>query len=275
MKTLFILLGLIIFAGCTSQKPPFRHDLHLTRLPGKEAHTTLCFHGLGGDYQIAHAVPLNGTRVSFNFPDHNLDIKNFDPQKSSLGTIDDLLPGLYVLRQLVIAEGLSAINLYGFSAGGGAIVNTLAALNGNRWDAELKKIGIADLDKAKILSASQQGHIILDTPFKSVDELIAHRGWSKELHFLATRYRDNQMDPIKSLEQLGNLALNIFVHFQNPDLVLSNRDDNLYIDRLKATNAKGSTHSFIGFDNGHSLPHTSFWSFYNETLTGSKQVVNQ
>ncbi len=41
------------------------------------------------------------------------------------------------------------------------------------------------------------------------------------------------MEPIDALEGLENLSLHIVVYFQNPDEVLSNRDDEVFIERLK------------------------------------------
>jgi hypothetical protein len=78
----------------------------------------------------------------------------------------------------VIDQRLDAIDLYGFSAGGGAVINLIALLNTKTYDAELKKIGIDKKEKKKLLEAIQMGFILLDAPLKSVEEIMDFRGSS-------------------------------------------------------------------------------------------------
>ena len=106
----------------------------------------------------------------------------------------------------------------------------------------------------------RKGQIILDTPLKSVAEIIDFRGKSEELVVIGSHYHENNMEPIEVLKELEELAMNILVHFQVPDEILSNRDDDLYIERLKKCNTGGKTKVIIGHDEGHSLPHNSLCS---------------
>ena len=69
------------------------------------------------------------------------------------------------------------------------------------------------------------------------------------------------MNPIDSLKFWKGLSLNVLVHFQIPDEVVSNRDDALFVETLKSFN-EGNTDVLIGSDTGHKLPHASLWEYY-------------
>lgn len=257
---------LFILAFCACDASPFNYDLHHCVIEGTNSHTMVCFHGLGGDYRIAHHLKeqavVEDRLVSFNFPDHGVCRGERDPEITSFGTAQEILPAIYVLKQCIVDGGLDEINLYGFSAGGGAIINTVAFLNTSTHDEELKSIGVTQADKQKMLCAIQNGWIILDAPLKSVREVMAWQP-SAELEIVEKRYRTNHMEPIDALQYLDNLSLNILIHFQNPDEVLSNRDDHLFIERLTHYNAKGTTAIIFGRDRGHSLPHPKLWQHYS------------
>ncbi len=271
MKTLSLYFYLLVLlplslCACGCDAHPFNYDLHLTRLPGENAKTMICFHGMGGDYRVVHALKrttqLAETLVGFNFPDYCIKEGAYDPDKTTFGTIQELLPALYVLKQVIVNEGKEEVNLYGFSAGGGAIINVLAVLNSSRYDAFLAAINVTLEDKQKILEVIQKGYIILDTPLKSVAEIVAFRGLTEELDIVGKRYCMHGMEPIDVLSQLANLALHVIVHFQVPDEILSNRDDELFIERLEQYNQKGATSVVIGSDGGHIRPHHTLWNFY-------------
>jgi hypothetical protein len=262
---LLALFPLSIFA-LNAARDPFNYDLHLTRIPGKSTKTMICLHGMGADYQIVYFVKeaskIHQSLVSFNFPDYRMHERIYDPQKTAFGSIDEILPVIYVLNKIIIEEGNQDVNLYGFSAGGGAIINTLAVLNSSTYDADLKKIGVNQAAKQKILDVIQKGDVILDSPLKSMSEIIAKLGPSKELKVIEERFRRNQMEPIDVLPQLSNLALNVIIFFQHPDEILSNRDDALFIERLKKANQKGKTVVLGGNDGGHNYPHYTLWKHY-------------
>lgn len=274
MKTVSLYLYLLILlplslCACCNDPYPFDYDVNITRIPGKSSKTMICFHGMGGSYRIAHVLKrtnklLTENLVSFNFPDHSIREGNYDPYQTSFGTIQEILPAIYVLKQVIIDEGIEEVNLYGFSAGGGAIINTLAVLNSSRYDSYLSEINVALEDKQRILDVIQKGHIILDSPLKSIAEIIDFRGLTKELEIVGERYRTNGMEPIDVLPQLANLSLHFIVHFQIPDEILSNRDDNLFIERLEQYNPKGTTSVIIGSDGGHVRPHHTLWNYYHQ-----------
>lgn len=245
----------------------FSYDLHLSYISGDPSKIMVVAHGMGGNYTIAQSIKASGkvpdTLVSFNFPDYDSINRVMTIDEVSYGTINELLPLLYVIKKSVIDDNYKGVNLYGFSAGGGAIINALAVLNADRFDTDLKKIGINQKEKKEILLAIQKGLIILDTPLKSIQEIIDFRGTSQDLEILAKRYRENDMEPIDAIKYLKGLTLRILVHFQNPDEILSNRDDRLFFERLKMYNPNGETRLIMGNDNGHIVPHPSLWDAYS------------
>jgi hypothetical protein len=180
----------------------------------------------------------------------------------SFGTIDELLPALYMIKHTVIDEKKSSVDLYGFSAGGGALINTLAVLNSSKYDAQLKKVGIGSLEKKKMLFAIQNGLIILDAPLKSIEEIIDGRGSTEELERIAKQYRNNDLRPIDSLQLLKGLSLRVLLYFQKNDEILFNRDDQLYIKRLRAGQPNGRIHVVMGEEGGHNTPHMPLWNYY-------------
>lgn len=246
MKLILFLLPFLCFAH------PFDYDLHLTTIPGKNGRTMVCFHGYKHSYKIIYALQDYGaTLVSFNFPDH----QGSHRQTPSFGTRDELLPALYAIKQCILEQKLGAIDLYGFSAGGGAVINLLAALNSK------ENLGLSEKERTEILTAIQNGLIILDTPLKSVEEIIEFRGSSPELERIAKTYRDNGTRPIDSISKLKGLRLDILLHFQDPDEILFNRDDTLFIERLKNANG-GKTTVIIANEGGHLAPHESLLRAY-------------
>lgn len=267
-KILTLLLApLLGFTGDVGH--PFDYDLHLFSIPGNNQRTMICFHGYGDNYQIAEALKNlyqpNTTLVSFNFPEYDIKQgKTYDPKTASFGTIDEILPALYVMKKIVVDQGLESIDLYGFSAGGGAVVNTIAVLNGAAYDSELKKIGIGAEEKKRLLSAIQQGIVILDAPLKSVEEIMDFRGSSEEFEVLAKKYREHGLRPIDSLKMLKGLALNVLLYFDKKDEVLSNRDDLLYIQGLKDSQPSERLTVIIGDEGGHMAPHCSLWEAYSK-----------
>lgn len=248
---------------------PFGYNLGLNIIESNndDAGIMLCFHGYGADSNIVYAVHAAHTvtdhLVGINFPDYSLHSRPYDPKKSSFGTINELLPMFYILKKAVVDNNLSRINLYGFSAGGGALINLLATLNQTTHDADLLKIGITSQMKKHMISAIEKGIIILDCPLKSTDEIMDLRGTSYEFTVLTERYKKNNMRPIDAIEKLKGMHLKIIVHFQNPDEILSNRDDQQFIDRLQAANS-GTTYVTGGNDGGHNTIHTALWKKYRE-----------
>ena len=248
---------------------PFNYDLGINSIPDKTNHNvvTICCHGYGHNNTIVNILNswnvLEGALIGFNFPDYNIT-PEMDHTKCAYGTIHEILPLLYIIKCSAFDLKFSQINLYGFSAGAGAIINALAALNSTCFDDDLRKIGIFPEHKKQLLVLISHGCIILDCPLKSIQEIIDTRGNTTELEILRSTYNRNHMNPIDNLCMLADLKLNIWLHFQYNDEILGNRDDMLFIECCKMSN-KGNTHVVFGSDGGHTTFHASLWeSFKNK-----------
>jgi hypothetical protein len=250
------------------QPKAIAYPLKIRVLPGREADepVMICFHGSGSNNKIADIIHsydvVDHHLVSFNFPDHDIR-DDRDPQHTTCGSIAELLPAFYVLKKTVVDGRMDQVYLYGFSAGGGAIVNVIALLNSNRYEEELKGIGIGLAEKQQIKQAIKNGLVILDCPLKSMDEILVANGYDPDMSVLARRYRDNQLKPIDTVQKWAGMPVNVIVHFQVPDEALTNRDDQLFISRLQEANKKGNTWVVIGKDGGHNAYHESLWSAFS------------
>jgi hypothetical protein len=242
----------------------FDYNLGINIIASKNSNNevTICCHGYGHNNQIVDEVHSPGNLIGFNFPDYNIN-PSIDHKKAAYGTINELLPLLYILKRCVIDLKLPKINLYGFSAGGGAIINALGLLNQNNYEKELNNIGVTAEVKKQIINALEQGIIILDCPLKSFDEIVDTRIKSHEFATLASAYKKNNLRPIDSLLNLSGIKFTILLHFQTPDEILGNRDDQLFIDRLKKAN-QGTTTVILGRDGGHNVYHATLWNHYKK-----------
>lgn len=276
MKNIIAILILTPFlAFGQSMNYPFNYDLYISTLPRDNNRIMICLHGYGDNYQIATSLKnlkcIQATIISFNFPEYDIKQgRKYDPKKATFGTIHELLPALYVIKKVVFDENATSVDLYGFSAGGGALINIIGVLNTTTYDPKLKEIGIGTIEKQKLLSAIQKGIVILDTPLKSIEEIIDFRGSTEEFEILAKNYRDNHFRPIDSLKRLQGLSLDILLHFQEKDEILSNRDDHLYIEQLKAI--QPNTTIIIEDDGGHLTAHQSLWQSYLKKINERDQI---
>lgn len=224
---------------------------------------TICCHGYGHCNKIVESVAAQklfaGQLIGFNFSDYGIT-PGSDHNKSKYGTIDELLPLMYLMKYCACNLSFRKLNLYGFSAGGGAIINVLAILNQSSYKEQLEKIGIFPAHAKMIITALKQGQVVLDCPLKSMDEIIAVRGKTNDLEIIASHYNQNKLNPIENLELLQGLKLSIILNFQNPDEVIGNRDDTLFIERLRKYN-KGNTIVIISSNGGHNDYHADLWKY--------------
>jgi hypothetical protein len=110
----------------------------------------VCFHGMGGDKSL---VDVLKTYPGIDKPLVSFDMCGFYSRQ-------DLDPAIQTLKECV--KRYDAIDLYGFSAGGGAILRTLAYL---------REEGETDL-----LRAIEKGRIILECPTKPIGEISKLQG---------------------------------------------------------------------------------------------------
>jgi hypothetical protein len=258
-QSLFLLfISLFLFFGSVCGE-----EYQYTVTEGKSDKTLICFHGMGGSFRMAKILrkqlPFKETLVSFNFPDHGIR-GDFDPVKTSFGTPEELIPAFFALKKCIVEGNLDTVDLYGFSAGGGALINVLGKLNTASGE-ELKTFGISSEDREKILHAVQRGRILLDSPLKSIEEIIDFRGKDPFLELVCARYKENGLSPIESVDNLKGLSLQILLYFETPDEILSNRDDLLFFEKLKAAHV-GTTVLFTGNEGGHNFIHHPLWRSY-------------
>lgn len=225
-------------------KEKFNYDpaIEIVRCVTQSGEVTICCHGYGSNKSIAHSIrryaPITGYLVSFNFPDYDCHQRKCCASDLTFGSINEVLPLLYIIKRLV-DSGLKKISVYGFSAGGGAIINMLRSLNSKQWNSDLKRLGIGEPEKEKMIRALERGVVLLDCPLKSIQEIIDFRGHSQELQIISDQFKKNNTQPIDSVLKLLDMKLHIVLHFQDNDEVLSNRDDDLFIQRLKHANKRG------------------------------------
>jgi len=167
---------------------------------------TITCHGYGANKDIGYMVAerLDTPILTFNFPDHDID-DDFDIHTSSFGTIREYLPVVFMLKACV-ENGISHINLYGYSAGGGAIINALAILNNPKYRESLAGIGVDDQDRSVIAQAVSNGLIILDTPLKSVTEILSIRPNDVAMQILAVRFSANGFEAIDAIDSQSAAA---------------------------------------------------------------------
>lgn len=242
----------------------YNPDLELVPTTSPD-HTTITIsaHGYGSNKKrginLAKYAPLAGHILTLNLPDYDCIERKL--KVVTHGTINEILPFLYAVNTALRA-GADRINLYGFSAGGGVIVNTLGILNSNRFDNELLSIGISEHDKRTMLKAIENGVVLLDVPLKSMEEIIHGRGRTAELDYIAGQYKENNLRPIDSLDALKGLKLKIVLYFENPDEIIYNNDDAEFIQRLKKANSLGITRVAVGTNGGHNRWHKELWQEY-------------
>lgn len=247
-----------LYQGLSLEAPCFSYPLNIHLYPSKyaDAGVTVCFHGMGGNYTTGGVISQNIDEnvISFDFP--SID---------EYGTINQILPAIYVVKKCITSCNLKAINLYGFSAGGGTLVNMLAVLNRNDYNAELAAIGITLEDKKTILDAIQNGYVIIDCPLKSMEEIIEVRAMNHKYDILAQTYANNHLRPIDSIYDLKGLSLTVLLNFQVPDEAVTNRDDALFASRLNSVNSTGKTIVITSHDAGHVAFHPALWQAYQQT----------
>ena len=250
---------------------PFNYPLDIKIYSGRSSNedVILCCHGYGADSSTAGVIAsyrvVPDHLVGFNFPDYQITTRRMAPEQMAYGTIHELLPAIYLLKKIVVDAKADKISLYGFSAGGAAVVNLIALLNTSINNQAIHSIGVTDDDIKKIITSLQKGVILLDAPLKSLDEYnAAHPDSMKDpfnmLH--SKRSVENEMNPIDNLLKWQGLTLSVVLFFQNPDAAVSNRDDHLFAERLLEANPNGQNVVISKNEGGHLSFHTSLWKTF-------------
>ncbi len=239
---------------------------------------TVTCHGYGANNEIGEYVAQHITTpiLTFNF---NHTLGSFDTSTGDYqtieaylnkhaavyGTLNEYLIVIFMLRS-ALELGAKKINLYGYSAGGGAIINALAVLNDSKYASDLQSIGVTAATVESIKQALSSGLIILDVPLKSAREILTIRPNDLGIQVMEKRYRANGFEPIDNIDKLAGLKLNIVLYQEKPDQILGNRDDELFYQKLKQANPLGMTKLVIGTKDGHFGQHEPLWKAVKSEL---------
>lgn len=236
-----------------STKHPFDYPLAIKIMVGNAADqdVLLCCHGYGSNSSLAEVIKSYNVvaqhLVGFNFPAYNALERTL--YQETYGSIHELLPALHILKLLAVNAKIHKISLYGFSAGGGAVINVIGVLNCSDYNHHLKKIGIHQKEKECILAALQRGVIVLDAPIKAG---------------MTPNYRKNKMRPLDGLQRWKGLQLRVALFIQNPDEAIPSHDNDSFVKCLCSCNPLGTNWILIADEGGHCGFHHSLWKAFNK-----------
>lgn len=237
----------------------------------EKAHPTIYLHGFGDDsnnfLRYLHGrgnkpYLLSCPAIFFDFPDAALHQAQGTLeqctvlQKTSLGQINDILPFVYVLNTCRMA-GYRAVDVFGFSRGATTALNTLAVLKNGAHKKELARVGVGKKARLEILHMLQNGCITLDCPLKNLTQKFSHdlgtvlgRIVSYALVPLATHHKPWHEEAIDVFDKLGDTKLNLLIHYEENDRVVSNWADDQMYEKARALN-KEHTYVLKSNDGGH------------------------
>ncbi len=255
------------------QRKLFHYNLRIEHIIDHDPHVearhdrpTIFFHGWGDTKNSAKLLKaftdvLPGDIITFHFHDHGVIIPKL--RHANLGQLPDVLTGLYVLKWACNTLHLSAVDLFGYSRGGATILNLIAVLNDKtgRYDGELTRIGIDATERHALLAMIQKGTIVLDCPLTDVNVSVSMRMKKFTQHMIKTLSRVTKYEPtglqgLTSALHFKGLKLNILLHFQYHDTIVSNQNEAELYRRLYATNPK-TTYVVLGNDGGHMHTHAA------------------
>lgn len=227
---------------------------------------TIFYHGWGDTKNSAKLMKaygdvLPGDLITFHFRDRGVILPKL--RHANLGQLPDVLSGLVVLKWAKDTMDLDTVDLYGYSRGGATILNTLAVLNDKTgaYDTDLMRIGIDTQERKKLLSIIQNGSIVLDAPLTDMnvsinEKLKNHSKTAVKALSRLTHYQPYGLQGLTSAHQLDGLKLNILLHFQYKDRIVSNKNEAELYQALYEHNPK-TTYIVLGNDGGHLHTHAS------------------
>lgn len=246
---------------------PFDYNLDVRYVKGTSKNTLLCSHGFGGNSRkvIDRVKPYTSdTIIGFNYIDHDFSHDTGDDRKTVMATPLEIMPLIYMLKECVIENKISPISLYGYALGAANVVYAISFLATDDRDDLLKKYNITSSDKKSILEALRHGKILLDVPFKSLDENIALRGETEILLMYKERASKHKMlSPLDTLKKLSDLNMTFLVFFDTNDEEWSNREDSNFVKNLLEANSNGTSIVIKTDNGGHAADHTALWKIYS------------
>lgn len=161
-------------------------------------------------------------------------------------------------------NNISSISLYGYALGAGNIIHVIDLLLKEDQSILERKYDISISDKKRILEALRHGKIILDVPFKSLDEVINLHGPNENLLMYKKRMTThNILNPIDTLNMLKNLNMTFIVFFDIENKAFSTHEDSNFVKRLLDANATGTNIIIMTDNNGHLADHKTLWKIYS------------
>lgn len=227
---------------------------------------TLFLHGWGDIKNSAKLLKglcdvLPGDVITFNFHDRGVVIPKI--HHSSLGQLHDVLPAIYTLKWAKNRLKIKEIDLFGYSRGGATVLNMIAVLNDKNgtYDQDLKRIGVEALERKELLDMIQRGCITLNCPLSNANVSANYRFKSFAPNLLKAfarvgHYQINGLQALQSAEKLDGLKLNILLHFQNNDTIVSNQNEAKLYKRIAKQNPD-TTYIVLGNNGGHLHTHAA------------------
>src|SRR5581483_3520287 len=111
------------------------------------------------------------TIISFNYIDHDFSHATGDDRKTVMATPLEIMPFIFMLKECVVENNMPSLSLYGHALGAANILFAIDFLLKEEQGELEQKYKITLADKKQILAAIRNGKILLDTPFKSLDEI--------------------------------------------------------------------------------------------------------
>ncbi len=227
---------------------------------------TIYLHGWGDTKQSAKLLKafcdvLPGDLITFNFRDNGVLLPKFG--YSNLGQLPDVLSTIYVIKWTRDNLNVQEVDLFGYSRGGATLLNTVAVLNDKNgtYDKDLASIGITQEDRKSLLSMIQRGCHVLDCPLTNMNVTVGEFMKSKNSFWVSafetvTRYKRDGLQGLTSALTFGNLKLNMLVHFQHHDKIVSNKNEAELYRRLSKHNPM-SIFMVLGNNGGHLHSHAA------------------
>ncbi|HXF29304.1 MAG TPA: hypothetical protein VN457_05590, partial [Chlamydiales bacterium] len=152
----------------------------------------------------------------------------------------------------------------GYALGAANIIFAIDFLTKEELGEMEKKYNITLSEKRQIMAAIRNGKILLDVPFKSVDEVINLHGPNENLLMYKERMaKYNLLSPIDTLGKLKDLNLTFLVFFDTANTVFSTREDSNFAKKLLDANAKGTNIVIMTDNGGHFADHKTLWKMYS------------
>ncbi len=260
-------------ADQNAQKNLFNYNLEIehivdanSAIQTNQNRPTLVLHGWGDTKNIAKLLKglcdvLPGNVITFNFHDRGVIIPKI--HHSSLGQLHDVLPALYTLKWARDRLNITEIDLFGYSRGAATVLNMIAVLNDKTgtYDKDLARLDIYAQERNSLLSMIQRGCITLNCPLSNANMTAAFRFKEYAPNLLKAfarvgHYQIDGLQALQSAEKFDGLKLNILLHFQNNDTIVSNQNEAKLYNRLAKHNPK-TTYVVLGDNGGHIHTHAA------------------